>query len=103
MINYKIKVRQGIDDLKSMYPYDGEWGIFHAYYNITEEEYLKDVKGYVAKIAYDNQQYIEKLKNEGKYGEIVVYTISMEENKYFDTGDDSKKDYPLTSYKFIII
>lgn len=103
MTDYKIKGRHGITDLKSTYPYHGDWGYFSAYYNLTEEEYLKDVEGYIKRVQKDNEDYISQLHKEGKFGEEFEITLTMQDNPVFDNSNFKNNLPSLKSYKFLIL
>jgi hypothetical protein len=103
MQEYKIKIKKGIDDLKSLSPYYGEWNYFSSYFNITEEEYLKDIEGYENKIREANNSYIQELKDSNQYGVEVENIISLIENPVFDNSEINIKGYPLENYRMIVM
>jgi len=91
MIEYKLKQRRGITDLKGLLG------------DLTAEYWtLEDWNKYYAKLPeYKewNKQYVAKLKAEGTYGEEYGINISMVHNPMFDDKVVPGKE----SYRFVTL
>jgi len=87
---YKWNGKKGFDDLKDINPYYGEWGYFSpAFEDVTEESYKNDVEGYQARVERWNTDYIENLKQQGKYGEVYTIPFNMKKTDLFDEPSPS--------------
>ena len=102
MTEYKIKVKKGINDLKSIFPYYGDWSDFNSYYGYTEEQYLSNKKEYEDRINEDNKKYILDLIDKKEYGLEVELAIEIQENPAFDKSE-IEYNYPLSNYKMVIL
>lgn len=104
MINYKIHGKKGIDDLISCFPYN-EYGDYFG--RIPEDEYLKDVDGYINKVKEENDRYIRDLEVKGEYGEPYTIDINFVHNELFDNpkinGMEVDSDNIKMSSNFIIL
>ncbi len=111
MKQYTIKYKHGIHDLKSEYAFHGNsqgdesrsnniatylasggWMSFMFDCPMTEEAIAIEV----AKRKEWNIDYINKLKDEGRFGEEYEIALSIQEHPLFDTPLEGK---PLESYK----
>jgi len=83
--------KQGIDDLTSTIPYDGDpnWPIFRPAFDITEEEYKADKQGYADRVTAQNNEYVNKLKEEGIYGKEYQVHFNFMSHPDFDQPANS--------------
>jgi hypothetical protein len=99
-MEYRIMFRKGIDDLKSLYAFHGNSQGDESRTNSIAE--YKASKGWLSFVFDDcelteeaikeriqqnhlaNEQYIEKLKADGQYGEIDSLRIKVAYNPHFD-------------------
>lgn len=94
--SFSIKKVHGVDDLKSIYPYSDEWGTFRPAFNdVTEKWYKQNMDTYKQRVTDWNNQYIEKLKSEGKY--LTEYTTHFNFRSYpeFDTPSPQFSDFGI--------
>jgi hypothetical protein len=98
---YLFVGQKGVHDLKSQYPYHGEWSTFSSYYDVTEEQYLNDPTAYQERIKKDNEQYISELKEKGEFKDNYTVKIQIPFNKEFDSTIESSLP-TLESYQMLI-
>lgn len=116
MEKYEIKFKHGIHDLKSEYAFHGNsqgdesvsnsiatyqasqgWMSFMFDCPMTEEAIAIEV----AKNKAWNKEYIQKLKDEGRFGEEYTITMSVQEHPLFDTPKHESP--PSESYQMVFI
>lgn len=117
MIDYKIKVRLGIDDLYSLYAFAGvdEQGIGSSNSikdYLTSDGWLRyvfDVPMTDECIAAEierrkdwNIKYIDELHRKGEYGKVEYITLSIEYNPALD-APSLPSEFPIESYSFILM
>ena len=111
MKEYKLKYRHGIDDLKGIWAFTGNsqgytnsghnniewfkasegWESFRFDCEMSDEAIAEEIK---KRVKY-NEDYINQLHKEGRYGTEYEISVKMEENDLFDAPI---KDKPLMSY-----
>ena len=115
MTEYKLKSRKGIDDLKGIYAFVGNsqgdnnstndlnvylmsdgWLSFVFDCELTQEAINKESE----KRIKENEEYIESLKKEGKYGKEYEITLNVEHNSLLD---ESIMDNSKSSHSFVIL
>lgn len=97
---------KGIDDLKMVEPYYGEWHTFFpSRYAETEEDYLRDIPAYEAKTKWWNELYLNYLYDSGEYGEEYRIHLKMKYNPLFDDPPANRNMHkgPLESYRMIFL
>lgn len=101
---YNIEGTYGVSDLKSIYPYEGEWSVFSAHYGVTEQEYLANPKAYEKRVREDNETYLEELRLNGKLGTKYTSSISLMHNPMFDDPQLKLPEKPNPdSYSFKLL
>lgn len=117
-MEYKLKYRKGIDDLRTLYAFHGNsQGDTHRTNSI--QEYI-DSKGWLS-FVFDcklddyaiaqrvkanhlsNLRYIEQLEKEGKFGEIAELSINIQHNPVFDDPNTVTQPEALSSYKMVFL
>lgn len=115
MKTIKIKQKYGIDDLKSIYAFvgnsqgddagsnniehylnSGGWQSFVFDCELTKEAIEEESE----KRKKWNEEYVENLKEEGKYEKEYEISINFEENPIFDSPRQNNSQY---SYSFKIV
>lgn len=121
MNTYKLKIRKGIDDLKSLFAFHGAsqgdetrtnsieayeqskgWLLFTFDCELTNEAIAAEVE----KRKLWNEEYLKQLEKDGTFGEDVEHTINLQHNPAFDAlinASDSPLNAALSSYSFIIL
>lgn len=118
MTQYKFKRRKGIDDLKSLFAFHGNsqgdetrtndiqqyldsegWLSFDFDCELSSKAILDEIK----KRKKWNNSYIEELIEKGEYGKEQEHVLSVDYNPLFDNNNNTTLDYPLESYKFLIL
>jgi hypothetical protein len=117
MSKYQLKFFRGIDDLKSLFAFHGNsqgdetrtndievfkssegWLSFTFDCELSEEAIQKEVE--VRKKA--NEEYVQVLKEQGKYEEEYIVEVTIQENPVFDKPS-AVSESPLTSYRMVFI
>lgn len=116
MVEYKLKGRCGIDDLKSLFAFHGGsqgdetktnsiklykfsegWLNFIFDCELTEEAIFNEIE----KRHNYNNDYIAELKKNGKYGTEYKISINLQENPLLDSNYPLNQ--PIDSYKMILL
>lgn len=117
MSKYQMKLRRGIDDLKSLFAFHGNsqgdesatnsivtyvqakgWLSFTFDCELTEEAIQAEIE--VRRKA--NEEYVRVLKETGKYGEEYNVQINIQDNPAFDKPHNVTES-PLSSYRMIFL
>lgn len=117
MKQFEMKLRRGVDDLKSLFAFHGNsqgdesctndievykaskgWMTFTFDCDLTEEAIQAEIE--TRKKA--NEEYVKSLKESGKYEEEYTVKIQFNDHPMFDRVDDTK-EFPLSSYRMIFL
>lgn len=110
---YTLKQRRGYDDLYQIYAFSGasqgdetrsndikdynEWMIYNFKNIPLDQDAINKESNRRKKL---NDEYISKLKNENRYGELFETTISIEQDETYDKN--TKVNNTCESYRFDI-
>jgi hypothetical protein len=120
MKEYKIKQKRGIDDLQNIYAWVGNSQGDESHTNIIEVGLASDgwmsymfkninfldqnaINIESARRKQANEDYIKKLKEEGKFGQEYELSLHIKENPLFDRVINLTDKPPLETYKMLFI
>lgn len=119
-MEYKFKRHRGIDDLQSIYAFNGNsqgdeshssqiadyiasqgWMSFD--FTGIDKTDQEAINAESARIDKANKEYIDQLYKEGKYGEEYEISVEMVHNPLLDAPEEEVKPSPLTSYSMVFL
>jgi hypothetical protein len=121
MKEYKVKQRNGIDNLQSEFAFkgnsqgdttctndvqiykDSDGWLSYVFGDHIDKYDQKAINAEATRRKQENKKIIEDLKRIGKYGEEYEISIKIKPFPLFDSDNSYPKNMPIESYKFVFV